>query len=368
MDQLPAFIPGLELSRRFYWEAVRPLLDKHFPALPHAAGLIGSGSEVLGFDTARSRDHNWYPTVLLFLPENLADSQASIVEMLANHLPHVFLDYPVDALPVPGDPREFVMQLVRSGPVSHKVTPLTLRRFIRRQLNWDIDTPLEPVDWLTFPSQALRSVTAGEIYYDNVGEATALRQQLAWYPQDVWLYMLACGWQRIGQEEPFVGRAGEVGDEIGSALIAGRLARDIMNLCFLMEKQYAPYPKWFGTAFQRLACAQELTPVLQRVLQAASWHERESALVVAYEYLARQHNRLGITAPLPDSAVNFYSRPFKVIHGEEFSTAILKKVQDEQLIQIAQRGLIGNIDQFSDNTDLRASPHWRSQIRRLYGF
>jgi hypothetical protein len=45
-------------------------------------------------------------------------------------------------------------------------------------------------------------------------------------------------------------RAGFVGDELGSALIGSRLVRDIMNLCFLLEKQYAPYPKWFGTAFQ----------------------------------------------------------------------------------------------------------------------
>lgn len=57
----PSFIPGLELSRRFYLEAVRPLLDEIVPGVTHSAARLGSGSEVLGFDTARSADHEWGP-------------------------------------------------------------------------------------------------------------------------------------------------------------------------------------------------------------------------------------------------------------------------------------------------------------------
>ncbi len=33
----PSFIPGIQLCRRFYWEAVRPLLDGEFPDLRHSA-------------------------------------------------------------------------------------------------------------------------------------------------------------------------------------------------------------------------------------------------------------------------------------------------------------------------------------------
>ena len=62
----PPFIPGIELCRRFYWEAVRPVLDTEFPGLPHTAALIGPGSEVLGFDTEMSADHNWGPAQCCF--------------------------------------------------------------------------------------------------------------------------------------------------------------------------------------------------------------------------------------------------------------------------------------------------------------
>ena len=95
-----------------------------------------------------------------------------------------------------------------------------------------------------------------------------IRRKLSYFPRDVWLYLLAAQWARIGQEEHFVGRSGEVGDEIGSRLLAARLAHDIMQLCFLMEKIYAPYPKWFGFAFAQLGVRQCAVPILHRVLDA----------------------------------------------------------------------------------------------------
>ena len=57
---------GLELSRRFYEEAVRPILERDFPDFVHAAGLMGYGSDVLAFDDETSRDHEWGPRVQLF--------------------------------------------------------------------------------------------------------------------------------------------------------------------------------------------------------------------------------------------------------------------------------------------------------------
>jgi hypothetical protein len=41
------FIPGIELSRRFYAEAVGPILRRGLPGLRHTAALVGYGSEVL---------------------------------------------------------------------------------------------------------------------------------------------------------------------------------------------------------------------------------------------------------------------------------------------------------------------------------
>jgi hypothetical protein len=55
---MPVFVSGLDLSRRFFQEVVRPLLASDFPNVRHAAALLGPGSEVLEYDTKMSVDHD----------------------------------------------------------------------------------------------------------------------------------------------------------------------------------------------------------------------------------------------------------------------------------------------------------------------
>jgi hypothetical protein len=131
-----------------------------------------------------------------------------------------------------------------------------------------------------------------------------------------------------------------------------------------MERTYAPYPKWFGTAFRRLKRASELTPHLESALRSGTWQEREARLVVAYEIIAEMHNDLGITESLPARSANFFGRPFKVIElTGGFSEAIRAKIEDQEIKRI---DLIGSIDQFSDSADLLSSAKWRMKIRKLY--
>lgn len=362
------FTPGLELSRSFYQDAVRPILDSLFPGLPHAAGLIDSGSEVLGFDDPMSTDHHWGPRVMLFLREEDQERYAdTLQEALRNRLPYTFAGYPTNfSDPDPTDHGTQLLTSVESGPVNHRVTVQTIRLFFQGYLGFDPDGPLEPADWLTFSEQRLRTVADGGVFHDTIG-LEEMRRHLAYYPDEVWLYLLASGWARIGQEEHLMGRAGLVGDEIGSAVIAARLVRDSMRLCFLMKRVYAPYPKWFGTAFQQLPIAAQMSPSLQGALRAATWQEREAQLVATYELLAMQHNRLGLTEPLPERVTSFFGRPFRVMAIQGFSDALLRKITDPTVQRIVQRPPIGGIDQFSDSTDLLSNPEWREKLKKLYG-
>ncbi|MBD0292663.1 MAG: DUF4037 domain-containing protein [Jiangellaceae bacterium] len=352
---MPPFIPGLELSRRFYVEAVQPILATCFPNLPHAAGRLGWGSEVLGFDTEMSTDHAWGPIVQLFLRDEDLELADDVRDALDRELPAEFAGYPV-RFPFEDAGR----------PAAHWVEPTAVRALALNTLGYDLDRPLEVADWLTFPSQKLRALRVGAVYQDSVGELTALRERLAYYPRQVWLYLLAAGWRRIDQEEHLMPRAGVVGDELGSSLIGSRLVRDVMRLCFLMERQYAPYAKWFGTAFSELPCAPELSPVLWRAQRAATWEEREAALCEAYEELARMHNALQITAELRVTTSAFFRRPFRVIGGQRFADAIVATIDDPDVRLLADRRLIGGIDQVSDNTDLLEGTQWRGRLRWLY--
>ena len=344
------FIPGIELSALFYQEIISPILDRNFPGLRHSAALIGAGSEVLGFDTEMSSDHDWGPRVKLFLEEDgFAENARAIEAILKDNLPDQLRNYPV--------------RWSITGPSGYRcVELLTLRGFFLEYLRFDIHHEIKPADWLTFPEQKLRTVINGGIYRDDL-DLQRSRERFRYYPHDVWLYLMSAQWQRIGQEEHLMGRAGMAGDEVGSALIAARLVRDLMRLCFLMEKQYPPYPKWFGTAFARLSGVEELLPLLQRVLSAPSWSERQEFLVPAYEIVAAKHNALQVTQVLPAKVSPFYDRPFLVIHGGRFAHALREQIGDPLVKQIAEKWLIGNVDQFSDSTDLLKKAR---SLRSLY--
>jgi hypothetical protein len=361
------FISGAKLCEQFYWEAVRPILDIHFPGLPHAAALIDSGSEVLGFDDLMSTDHDWGPRLMLFLSEEEHQRYAETLHHhLARQLPYEFKGYPTNfSPPDPDDNGTQILETITEGRVNHRVSIQTIAGFLAEHLGFDLTQPLQPADWLTFSEQRLLTLTAGPVYHDSLG-LNETRAQFAYYPHDVWLYLLVTAWNRLGQEEHLMGRAGLAGDEVGSALLGARLVRDVMRLCFLMERSYAPYPKWFGTGFKRLRCGPALYPVLQAALAAATWQARETHLVKAYETIATMHNALGLTEPLPEQTTSFFGRPFQVIAFHGFTEALLKQIEDPEVKRIAKHSRIGSLDQFSDSTDLVSDPRWRPWVRQLY--
>jgi len=360
------FIPGLKLAGLYYEEAVRPILESRYPRLVHSAGLIGPGSEVLGFDTEMSRDHNWGPQVAVYLSEEhharLADE---LREVLGLELPFTFRGYSTHFEEVPDESVTVVPAMTGSRPINHRVHITVLPRFLRQYIGTTLDEELTVWDWLTIPGQKLRTLVAGAVYHDGLDVLEPMRQKLAYYPQDVWLYLLSAQWQRIGQEEPFVGRAGIVGDDAGSAIIAARLVRDLMRLWMLMEKEYAPYSKWFGSAFAKLTCAPRLTPVLQGALRAADWREREGNLVAAYEIAATMHNDLGITAPVPTQVSQFHDRPFRVIRGESIAQAIWECIEDEEVRALPYG--VGKVDQYVDSTDILSNTERSRRLSALYG-
>ena len=334
-----AFVPGLRLAGEFYAEAVRPLLDQGFPRLRYAAALLGPGSEVLGFDTERSTDHDWGPRLQVFLGADDAERQAGpVTEMLAERLPSVFRGYPV----------AFRVPLDAGGGAMHQVRVTGLGASLTGHLGFDPRHGVTLQDWLATPYQRFAEVTAGAVFHDAPGELTRARAALRWYPHDVWLYLLSCQWRRIWQEEAFPGRCAEAGDELGSAVVTARLARDLMCLWLLMNRRYPPYSKWLGTAFAQVPGAAGLGASLTGALSATRWPDRERHLSGAYLIAAEAHNRLGLTEPLDTSTRLFFGRPYQVLGGMRFAAALADAITDPVIRRLPP---IGAADQFIDSTD-----------------
>ena len=295
--------------------------------------------------------------------DDYAEHGKRLDEALSQQLPRRFQGYSTNF----GPPDQIGVRLLRdiqSGPVRHSIEITTIPLFFESYLGKNPEGQMQVLDWLTIPEQRLLSVTAGGVFHDGLGRLNRIRDKLSYYPRDVWLFLLTAQWTRIAEEEAFVGRTGDVGDDLGSKVIASRLVCALMKLCFLMESQYAPYSKWFGTAFSRLACSPKLFPILQDVMKAESWRERERHLSSAYELVAEMHNALGITKALDTKVTPFFSRPYKVIHSERFADEIQKAISDPDLRKI--KVAIGSIDQFVDCAGIMSEPQLYSKLRIMF--
>ncbi|MFD8586339.1 DUF4037 domain-containing protein [Streptomyces californicus] len=364
------FLPGLELSRILYEEAVRPVLDAECPGLRYAAARVGAGSEVLGFDTARSADHEWGPRLDLFLePADAAAHGEPIHRLLAERLPKDVRGWPTHFRHA--DPADPVGHMEPTeGPVHHRVAVRDVGGWVHEHLGIRVPRTagegeahgravageglgMTARDWLALPQQRLAEATGGAVFHDGVGALTRVRRELAWYPDEVWRYLLACQWQRISQEEAFVGRCAEVGDELGSAVVAGRLVRDLMRLCLLLARRYPPYSKWLGSAFARLPEAAGLLPTLRGAVTATDHAVRERRLGDAYEAVGALQNRSGLAEEVDPGRRPYHSRPFQVLHAERFAHALARTLTDPEL---RGRPLTGSVDQWADSTDFLARP------------
>ena len=340
---MSSFVSGLELSGAFYFEAVAPLVGD----VPHAAGLLGWGSDVLGFDTSRSTDHGWGPRLQVFVA---AEQVGPLQDVIEAALPDEFR----------GRPTRFGWDEV---PVSHHVEIASLDDWLRDGLGFNPSEGVPLRDWLSTPQEILLELTAGAVFHDDLGERAAVREALAWCPDQVWLLLLACQWRRIDQEEPFVGRTAEVGDDLGSRVVAARLVRDLMRLSFLLERRYAPYNKWLGSAFAKLDSHAEIGAALGEVLAAEGYDQREAALVTAVEALAARHNALALTSPVDATVRLFHSRPFRVLGSGRFVDACLARVTDPWLKSLPP---VGAIDQFADSTDVLSYPQRCRELGSIY--
>jgi hypothetical protein len=257
--------------------------------------------------------------------------------VLAGRLPSSFGGYSV----------RFAVVRDPYGGERHRVEVFGLGGWLTRQLGFDPRPGVTVPDWLGAPWQRLAEVTGGAIFADRTGELTRVRTALSWYPRDVWCYVLACQWSRIAEEEAFPGRCAEAGDELGSAVVTARLARDLMGLWLLMSRRYPPYSKWLGRAFGLVPGAGEAGAELRAALAASRWPERERHLARAFVLTAEAHNRLGLTEPLDPATRPYYTRPYQVLAAGRFAAALTGVITDPE---VRRRPPVGAASQFLDST------------------
>ncbi len=234
-------LKGLEISKAFYDEYGKPMLEERFPELvPYlAAGLIGSGSECYGYDDEVSRDHDFEPGFCIFLPgEEVVDRKAAFaLERAYAGLPREFM----------GLRRALVSPV---GGARHGV--IRTADFLMDKTGTN-DGVLSLYEWLTLPDYSLSEVVNGEIFEDRYGGITAVRDRLRHRPQDVRLKKLAGHLLLMAQAGQYnylrCLRHGETG---AAQLAVTEFVKNAMAAAFLLNDAYQPYYKWSFRALREL--------------------------------------------------------------------------------------------------------------------
>lgn len=347
------FIPGLDLCESFFKEIALPIIKAHYPQLRFSAGLVGYGSDVIGFDDPMSIDHMWGPRFYLFLEEADLPLAEALMALFAQEFPLTYQGYPVNfSAPDPDDNGVRHMELIEQRPISPLVWIDSLRGHLGRYLGTYLPDSQDPIDWLCVSEHRLLGATSGRIFYDDLN-VEAERQRIAFYPQEVQLYLLASQWALIAEEQAFITRTGVRGDEIGTRLITGRILERIMRLYFHYRKRYAPYSKWFGSAFVRLSGEAELNRHLVAAIQADTWQVREEAILEALVKAGELHNQSGLTEPLDLSTQPYFGRPIRVLQAERFAEALQARLEGSVLRKLP---LIGSLSQVANLTVLSDDP------------
>lgn len=330
-------VSGAALSRKYYDEVVGPAVAARWPGLPHAAGRLGSGSDVLGFDDDLSRDHDWGLRLNLLVPPDVAEQVDAHLDQV---LPDRYGGHPT-RFATTWDPR-----------VRHRVQVEDVSTFVVSRTGVTPSGSPSVAEWLTLTGQTVLEVTAGPVFVDTAGELTEVRESLAWYPDDLWTYVVATDWARIAQELPFVGRAADSGDDLGSRVIASRLVGVTMHLAHLLERRWPPYAKWLGTSLSRLPNAGTTVAPLARALDARDWRNREAGLVDALRTLHGLQRSIGMPA-VDDPVERFWDRPYLGIR-EAAMTGLEDSISDPT-VRALPRG-VGSAEQWSDNVDVLVDP------------
>lgn len=230
---------GIELSRAFYEEVGAPLLNEQFAEVLSllAVGLAGSGSECFGFDDEVSKDHDFEPAFCIFVPDNIDRKTEFNLERAYAKLPKEFMGYKRPRLAAVGGGRHGVI----------KIGDFFQNKTGRRDGNLTLG------DWLTVPENSLFEATNGEIFFDNLGEFSKIREKLSYFPSDIRLKKLAGHLLLMGQSGQYnYSRCIDRGDTAAAQLSVIEFVKSAMNAVFLLHKKYMPYYKWRFRALKEL--------------------------------------------------------------------------------------------------------------------
>lgn len=229
-------IKGLELSKRYFYDIVLPEFEKTlFDILPLCAfGLVGEGSECYGYDDELSKDHDFGPSVCIWLRKDDYLKYKYRINKILKNLPKTYLGF---------------QELKESEWGYNRRGLLNIEDFYFKFIG-SANSPQTINDWQKIPETALATVTNGEVFLDNLGEFTKIRKQLLnYYPEAIRENKIATRLMNISQHGQYnYVRCLRRNDLVAANQCLYLFVDEVIHLVFLLNRRYKIFYKWANRA------------------------------------------------------------------------------------------------------------------------
>lgn len=246
---------GLELSRKYYEACGKPMLEENFGDLLRyiAVGFVGRGSDRYGFDDEISRDHDFEPGFCIFIPgEDIIDSRTSFrLERAYAKLPKEFEGF----------------TRLRMSPVGGNRNGVMPTAEFYRNAVGSSDGNLTAEGWLHLPDYALAEAVNGEVFFDEYGEFSRIRESLCDMPSDIKKKRIAGNLLTMAQAGQYnYSRCFRRGEYEAAQLACSEYVTAAIKIIFLLRGRYAPYYKWSFRALRELPGGKDYATLLSAIL------------------------------------------------------------------------------------------------------
>lgn len=255
-------ISGMELSRRYYLEYGKPMIEEKFKEYADkiAVGLVGYGSECYGYDDEVSKDHDFGPGFILWLTNADYQMIGAALQEEYDKLPKRYLGF----------------ERIESKQGKNRMGVKTIEGFYREILQTDRSF-LGEFEYEDLEECNLSLAINGEVFRDDFGEFTRVRNRIAqYYSKPFQLKKIAAQVAKMSQSGQYNYQRTMLRKQPAIAQMAvSEFVTSCIHLIHLLNKKYTPFYKWSMTSLKGLPILGEVESDLEELLlmdnQQDSW-------------------------------------------------------------------------------------------------
>ncbi len=285
-DEEPeAWRSNLVRCRRFYEKYGAPMIHEAFPEYEHriAVGMVGEGSDCFGFDDEISKDHDYGIGFCMWL---LPEDYHQIGEALQKEydcLLEEYLQRRINSREHAEDAVDMFLKKRRGVFEIHAFYEELLGTRAIWNGQEDVSISLYDDVWQRLPEERLATAVNGEVFCDDLGTFTTIREQIrTYYSDENRRKRIAEKLHEFSQyAQSNYPRMMARKDYVTARICVAEGMKAAMELCYLLDCVYAPYYKWMRkgmeTLGKRSAAPQKIIKLLDEIsrlgLQAEAWED-----------------------------------------------------------------------------------------------